>query len=167
MSSVKIWLGLIQMARQFKFRIWHKKEKRWLDPWAEEDPILSLKDFGRGCEVYLYDRKTQDHSNVNCQMDDVVIQQYTGLNDRNDKEIYEGDILDSLYGESVGDQTAYEVRWAKCYAGERWCEFLVRAEDGAEIIGNLKPHNFYGGISFTSERTIIGNIFEGIKYEKN
>lgn len=30
-----------------------------------------------------------------------------------------------------------------------------------------EQNNFYGGISFTSERTIIGNIFEGIKCEKN
>ena len=48
--------------RQFKFRIWHKNELRWLDPWAEEDPILSLKDFGQGCTVYLYDREDSEHT---------------------------------------------------------------------------------------------------------
>ena len=75
--------------RKINFRVWHKKESRWLDPWAEEDPMLCLKDFGRGCEVYLYDRQSKDWTNKDCQMDDVVIQQYTGLKDKNDVEIYE------------------------------------------------------------------------------
>lgn len=139
--------------RELKFRCWDTRNNRWcdIDSWLPPFPTT----FNLN-EIFSFAEK---HG--------ICIQQYTGFKDRDGKEIYEGDILDSLYGESVGDQTAYEIRWAKCYAGERWCEFLVRAEDGAEIIGNLKPHNFYGGISFTSERTIIGNIFEGIKYEKN
>lgn len=139
--------------RELKFRCWDSRNNRWcdIDSWLPPFPAM----FNLN-EIFSFAEK---HG--------IYIQQYTGLKDRDGKEIYEGDILDSFFPECVGDQTAYEVRWAKCYAGERWCEFLVRAEDGSEIIGNLKPNNFYGGISLTSERTIIGNIFEGIKCEKN
>ena len=88
-----------------KFRVWHKKELRWLDPWAEEDPILSLKDFGNGCEIYVYDRKSQEYSNHNCQMNDIVIQQYTGLKDVRGTDVYEGDIVRSGFSTAV-------VKWS-------------------------------------------------------
>jgi hypothetical protein len=56
--------------RKINFRVWHKKESRWLDPWSEEDPMLCLKDFGNGCEVYLYDRQSKDWTNKDFFKDD-------------------------------------------------------------------------------------------------
>lgn len=124
--------------RKIKFRIWHKKENRWLDPWAEEDPILSLQDYGNGCEVYLYDRKSKEHSNINCQMDNVVIQQYTGLTDYDGNEIYEGDIVEYCMSEP-------ETATVTFVNGVFWADYPLY-----EVV-DKKYHC-----------RVIGNIFEGV-----
>jgi len=141
--------------RLLKFRVWHKKENRWLDPWVEEDPILSLKDYGKGCEVFLYDRKSKEHSNINCQMDDIVIQQYTGLKDKNGIEIYEGDIIIFDNSDIGGQRYKGIVEWNTDPTLDGLC------------FGLFIPPKF-GGKSgwlrcdFLGELEVVGNIFEGV-----
>jgi uncharacterized phage protein (TIGR01671 family) len=129
--------------REIKFRVWHKNEKRWLDPWAEEDPILSLKDCGEGCEVFLYERDSGDWSNKNCLMKDIVIQQYTGLKDKNGVEIYEGDLILSDHWASQGTMV---VKW-----DQDACMFYACLLSGGDLI-NMDE----------AEKTVVGNIFEGV-----
>jgi hypothetical protein fuD12_02509 len=104
--------------RDIKFRAWDKVNKRWIKQFNID--LLNINIFS---------------------LPNIEINQYTGLKDKNEKEIYEGDILSSAFSKRI------------VIFDENTCSFMLKDID-------LRNELF----SLTKEKSknleIIGNIYE-------
>ena len=128
------------MSREIKFRAWNTRRKE-----------MEMID-----DLYWFEENQCHHNGDK----DFVIQQYTGLKDKNGKEIYEGDILGYFDAIVNNDKERTEIKWAKAYSGEQWCEFKIQDYNGKDVKSD-EPNDYYGGVS-SEYKEVIGNIFEGV-----
>ena len=80
--------------REIKFRAWDKKEKRWYD-W---DSGVCNFEKDKHIDIAVFDLE-----------DNFELMQFTGLKDKNGKEIFEGDIVKGIWGKNEAD--VFEVFW--------------------------------------------------------
>lgn len=112
------------MEDRFRFRAWQKSRKR-----------------------YLYDFEEDEYFGDALIDDDMVVEQCTGLKDKNGKLIYEGDIL-RLVSETA--KIKYVVKWD----GHNAQLFLDVLNDWGQTEFNIADLNYL---------EIIGNIHENPK----
>tara|TARA_R110002126_G_scaffold192049_6_gene340223 strand:+ start:942 stop:1403 length:462 start_codon:yes stop_codon:yes gene_type:complete len=151
------------MSREIKFRVWHKPTKQFVkqDIFYLDEPS-SIGQLSVGLDGTLSRLSGMDYE-VSAHVsdpEDYAIQQYTGLKDKNGKDIYEGDILGYFDAIVNNDKERMEIKWAKAYSGEQWCEFKIQDYNGKDVKSD-EPNDYYGGVS-NEYKEVIGNIFEGV-----
>lgn len=130
------------MNNRFKFRVWDKFRKDYIysDKGYQGHFILTL-----GGEFY----NLQNGSGK----DEYVVQQYTGLKDKNGREIYEGDLVNLIY-----DTWEHEL---ECDTNQE-----VFFDEGIFYFGRALKFATNDCNFNKKSIEVVGNIFENKKEEK-
>ena len=133
--------------KDLKFRVWDNKIKYYImDCFGRDSYYLAvsyggLHRFHDGCSEDT--TVSFEHINSNDKENRYVIEQYTGLKDKNGKEIYLGDIVSEHNGDIVGEiiqkpNGVYCIAWAGIYGGS---SVLYDEISMCEVIGNIHENN--------------------------
>lgn len=129
--------------REIKFRTWDKVNKKIFQV---ERIIFDVDNNICIISVFLNDNDSPTIMfDQEMRVTDFILMQYTGLKDKNGKEIYEGDIVINKNSESLAYENTSTVDWHNNISG-----FTVIFEE----IGEDKILGLYEHLE------IIGNIYE-------
>lgn len=142
------------MNREIKFRAWHEKRRIML----EYGSVMSFHQFLITPDGLVYDKGV---------LQPITLMQYTGLKDKNGREIYEGDIV-----KIMKDDWSFTDGWGE--SDERWKDKslfnpMPQKEVGRDYVTLekfrlwLKNESFgYEGEELVSPEDciVIGNIYK-------
>ena len=117
--------------REIKFRAWIKEKKEMID---NARPDFFCKQLH-----YLCGNSAGGQDVLGVSTEDIELMQYTGLKDKNEKEIYEGDIF-----YTGSKKILYVVEWIDCGLKGR----------------QIKNKSWIGLDYWKDDIKVIGNIYE-------
>ena len=124
---------------EIKFRAWDNQNEYWY----ERDKFCM-----NGCgDIYVY----VDNEWIDAPNDVVILMQYTGLKDKNGKEIYEGDIC-SVCGVVIFHHGSFgkKSQWSKGFTPFYEYNVIPTTDSGGIVNSKLTSEDF----------EVIGNIYE-------
>ena len=113
----------VEMKRILKFRIWDEKKNCWIKDYVQYYPEEEMLKQGH------------------------VIQQFTCLKDEDGKDMYEGDILEIVWG---GKKIKCEIKY-------KFGAFIAEYIDPESTMSFHWLHSVH---AYDCPRKVIGNIFE-------
>ena len=117
------------MNREIEFRAWLENEKKMVE-------VVSINFNDR---LIAYNDNDKQELCINCSFNNIELMQYTGLKDRNDVKIFEGDIVKCKIGNVnfEGYVYFYGGRFEFIdFEDDEETEFLCYCDD-LEVIGNV------------------------------
>jgi len=156
------------MQREIKFRVWDKEKKEWFDTGKQSEYVLALKDK---CNLVYCDIEGIGFLNDGLALLDECgnfeyldperfeLTWYTGLFDKNKKEIYEGDLvyLYDIIWDDVKDTEKKRKRMFEVYW--RVDGWHLKDKNG-EQYDNGYTYDDWDDIVRWKELKVIGNIYE-------
>lgn len=124
------------MKRDIKFRAKRLDNGEWVYG------LLWKKHFNSR-ESFISCFPDKDDNETAFRIDPLTLGQYTGLKDKNDKEVYQGDIVNCTSG------CPHEIIWIEAYGGTFFGGMLIW------YLSGLKE-----GYAWSNDEEIIGNIHD-------
>lgn len=156
------------MSREIKFRAWNTRDKEMI---ILENSGLQYFDFEGGYSLgftvdgYYDFYAHEQYDTMSETASKFPIMQYTGLKDRNGKDIYEGDIVRWGTGKEDDFDREYQHRYAVVKFDpdiQFHIQYYIHSENGSRSEGNGKIFR-YGNFAYRDTHLyleILGNIHE-------